>query len=163
MLLRRSVQMAQRTTEISDLPKANAVINVQYYLKKWKSELEQIITDEEQIRTQIRANDQIPSKRYGLDTPKGIIDKPLYDLLPPWLQIILITAAQYYYNCKGSARNLSSDLSVESELRMLPEIINDAKVGVSRITEMLSYIEKMVPEWYLNSPASIQDDKFMDR
>ena len=162
MLTRKSVQMAQRTTEISDLPKANAVISVQYSLNKWKTELEQIITDEKYIRAQVQAADTTLGEKYGLTTPKGLIIKPVYDFLPPWLQIILMAAAQYHYDCKSLASCLSDEKS-DFALRLLPEIISRAKVGVSRITEMLSYIEKMVPEWHLNCPASIQDDQFMDR
>lgn len=162
MLTRKSVQMARRTTEISDLPKASAVIWAQTFVSKWKSELEQIISDEKTIRMQVQAGDPTLGDKYGLKTPKGVILKPVYDSLPPWLQIIVISAAEYYYECKSLASALS-DEKPDFALRLLPEVINRAKLGVSRITEMLSYIDNMVPEWYLNSPASIQDDKFMDR
>lgn len=161
MLTRKSVQITKRITEISDLPRANAVIWVQTFVGKWKSELEQIISDEKTIRTQVQAGDPTLGNKYGLETPKGVILKPIYDSLPAWLQIIVMSAAQYYYDCKSLASTLS-DEKPEFVLRLLPEIINRAKIGVYRMTEMLSYIEKMVPEWYLNSPASIQDDKFMD-
>lgn len=163
-LTHKSVQMAQRTVEISDLPKASAVIEVQYYLNKWKTELEQIITDKNYIRAQVRAADTTLGKRYGLTTPKGLIIKPVYDSLPPWLQIICMSAAQYYYDCKGRALLLSSnDFDTETKVGFLSEIVDLARANVSRIKKMLSYIEKMVPEWYLNCPASIQDDRFMDR
>jgi hypothetical protein len=164
MLTRKSVQMAQRTTEISDLPKANAVIHVQYYLNKWKTELEQIITDEKYIRAQVRAADTTLGEKYGLTTPKGLIIKPVYDSLPSWLQIICISAAQYYYDCKAHALLLSADeFNTETKLRHLSNTVDLARANASRIKEMLSYIEKMIPEWYLNCPASIQDDRFMDR
>ena len=164
MLTRKSVQMAQHTTEISDLPKANAVINVQVFLNKWKTELDLIITDEKYIRAQVQAADITLGEKYGLTTPKGLIIKPVYDSLPPWLQIICMSAAQYYYDCKASASLLSSDgFNTETKLRLLPDIVDRARANASRIKEMLSYIEKMVPEWYLNCPASIQDDQFMDR
>ena len=162
MLTRKSVQLAQRTTEISDLSKINAVIHVRMHLNNWKTELEQIITDEKAIRTQVQAADSTLGAKYGLETPKGLIFKPIYDGLPPWLQTIIVSAAQYYYDCKSLASFLSKE-EPDSILRLLPEIISRAEVGVFRIKEMLNYIEKMAPEWYLNCPASIQDDKFMDR
>lgn len=114
------------------------------------------------LSQQVQAGDPTLGDKYGLKTPKGVILKPVYDSLPTWLQIVVMSAAQYYYECKSLASALS-DEKPDFALRLLPEVINRAKLGVSRITEMLSYIEKTVPEWYLNSPASIQDDKFMDR
>lgn len=163
-LTHKSVQMAQRTTEISDLPKASAVIEVKNYLNKWKTELDQVITDEKYIKAQVQAADTTLGKKYGLTTPKGLIIKPVYDSLPPWLQIICISAAQCYYDCKGRALLLSSnDFNTEAKLGLLSEIVDLATANASRIKKMLSYIEKMVPEWYLNCPASIQDDRFMDR
>lgn len=164
MLTRKSVQMAQRTMEISDLPKANSVILVQHYLNEWKTELEQIITDEKYIRAQVRAADTTLGEKYGLTTPKGLINKPVYDSLPPWLQIICISAAQYYYDCKSRASFLSADgYNTERKLRLLSDIVDLARANTSRIKEMLAYIKKMIPEWYLNCPASIQDNRFMDR
>jgi hypothetical protein len=164
MLTRKSVQMAHRTTEISDLPKADAVIHVQYYLNKWKTELEQIIKDEKYIKAQVLTEDTTLGEKHGLTTPKGLITKPVYEYLPPWLQIICISAAQYYYDCKSHASLLSDDtFNTEAKLRLLSYIVDLARANASRIKGMLSYIEKMIPEWYLNCPASIQDDQFMDR
>ena len=164
MLTRKSVQMAQHTKEISDLPKANAVIRVQYYLNKWKTELEQIITDEKYIRAQVWAADTTLGEKYGLTTPKELIAKPVYDYLPPWLQIICISAAQYYYDCKSHASLFSAkEFDTEGKLRLLSNVVDLARANASRIKEMLSYIEEMIPEWYLNCPASIGDDQFMDR
>lgn len=162
MLTRKSVQIARRTTEISDLPKASAVIWTQTFVSQWKSELEQIISDEKTIRMQVQAGDSTFGDKYGLKTPNGIIIKPVYDSLPTWLQIIVMCSAQYYFACKSLASVLSEG-KPEFALDLLPEVIDLAKIGVSRITEMQSYIENMVPEWYLKCPASIQDDKFMNR
>ena len=164
MLTRKSVQMAQLTKEISDLPKADAVIRVRHYLNKWKSELEQIITDEKYIRAQVWAADTTLGEKYGLTTPEGLIAKPVHDYLPGWLQIICISAAQYYYDCKSHASLLSAEeFNTERKLRLLSNVVDLARANTSRIKKMLSYIEEMIPEWYLNCPASIKEDRFMDR
>ena len=163
-LTRKAVQMAQRTREISDLPEAYAVIHVQYSLNKWKSELEQIIKDRKCIKAQILTDDTTLGEKYGLTTPKGLIPKPMYDYLPPWLRIIWISAAQYYYACKSNASLLSYDrFDREAKLRLLSNVVGDARAYASRVKEMLSYIEKMIPEWFLNCPASTKEDQFMDR
>lgn len=164
MLTRKSVQMAQRTREISDLPEAYAVIHMQYYLNKWKTELEQIIKDRKQIQAQILSDDATLGEKYGLTTPKGLITKPLYDNMPLWMQIIWISAAQYYYGCKSNASLLSYDrFDREAKLRLLSRVVDDARAYASRIKEMLSYIENMIPEWFLNCPASVKENQFMDR
>jgi len=162
-LTRRSIQTSERVKQISDLPKVNWVIHLRYYIEKWKADLEQIIADERYIRAQVQKGDSKLGKKYGLDTPKGLIIKPTYEGLPDWMQVILMTAAQYYYNCKGLASYLSSNQEPQSTLRLLPDVIDQAKIGVSRMTELLSYIDDMAPQWYLDSPASIAEREFMDR
>ena len=162
-LTRRSIQTSERVKQISDLPKVNWIIHLRYYIEKWKADLEQIIADERYIRAQVQKGDSKLGKKYGLDTPKGLIIKPTYEGSPDWMQVILMTAAQYYYNCKGLASYLSSNQEPQSTLRLLPDVIDQAKLGVSRMTELLSYIDDMAPQWYLDSPASIAEREFMDR
>ena len=162
-LAERSIQEGQRVRELSDLPKANLVIHAQLQIQKWRTDLQQLVEDEAYIRTQIKANDHALGIKYGIKSPKGLIIKPLYDISPSWLQIIVITAAQYYYDCKALASSLSPTKEPELALSLLPDIVDRAKVGIIRMTELLSYIEKMVPEWYLESPASLKDSDFMDR
>jgi len=162
-LTRRSIQTSERVKQISDLPKVNWVIHLRYYIEKWKADLEQIIADERYIRAQVQKGDSELGKKYGLDTPKGLIIKPTYEGLPDWMQVVLMTAAQYYYNCKGLASYLSSNQEPQFTLRLLPDVIDQAKLGVSRMTELLSYIDDMAPQWYLDSPASIAEREFMDR
>lgn len=161
-LTRKSLQLVKRTTEISDLPEADAMLWAQTFVNKWKAELEQIISDEKTIRRQVETGDSTLGDKYGLKTPKGIIIKPVYDSLPTWLQIIVMSSAQYYWECKSAASLLSGE-KPEFILRLLPDVINRAKTGVARITEMQLYVENIVPEWYLNCPASMQGDRFMDR
>jgi hypothetical protein len=139
------------------------VISAKLKIEKWKADLQQLIDDEERIKSQIKAGDTTLGSKYGLNNPAGLIDKYIYDISPAWLQVILVTAAQYYYDCKAPASYLSSDEGSKLPLSLLPEIIERAEVGVYRMMELLSYIDKMVPEWYLECPASLQDSDFMDR
>ena len=93
-LTERSIQQAQRVRELSDLPKANLVIDVQLRIQKWRADLQQLIDDEKYIRAQSKANDTTLGTKYGILKPAGLIDKRLYDILPVWLQVLLTTAAQ---------------------------------------------------------------------
>jgi len=170
LLTRRSVKLteknikeAQRVRELSDLPKANLVIYAQYKIQKFREDLRQLINNEKLIRAQIKKNDTTLGSKYGLETPAGLIDKWYYNMSPTWLQVILTSAAQYYYDCKAPASHLSSKEETAFALKLLPEIIERAKLGVYRMTELLSYIDKMIPEWYLECPASLNDSDFMDK
>ena len=161
-LTEKNIQEAQRVRELSDLPKASLVIYAQYKIKKFREDLQQLLSDEQLIRNQIEKNDTSLSSKYGLQKPTRLIDKIYYNMSPTWLQVILISAAQYYYHCKSLASFLPPKEKTEFALRFLPEIIDNAKEGVYRMTQLLSYIEKMVPEWYLECPASLNDSDFMD-
>jgi len=160
-LMQTSSKEAQRARELTHLPHSNWIIHVIVHLDLWREELQKIVHDEQIIKSRIVDGDKNIGKEYGLSTPKGIIRKGVYDLLPIWLQYILMSAAQYYYVGKSFAYVLS-ECETKMALRMLPETIDRCKTGISRIDEMKSYIEYIVPEWYLNSPASVDDSKFFD-
>jgi hypothetical protein len=162
-LSEKTIQEATRIKELADLPKANLVINARLMIERWKTDLQKLIDDEEYIKAQIKANDTTLGTRYGLKSPTGIIDKYIYKTSPDWLQVILTTAAQYYYDCKAAASCLSPGETPEVSLSLLHEICERAKVGIHRMTELLSYIDKMVPEWYLYCPASLNDSEFINK
>ena len=160
-LMQTSSKEAQRARELTHLPNSNWIIHVIVHLDLWREELQKIVHDEQIIKSRIVDGDKNIGKEYGLSTPKGIIRKGVYDLLPIWLQYILMSAAQYYYDGKSFAYVLS-ECETKTALRVLPETIDRCKTGISRIDEMKSYIEYIVPEWYLNSPASVDDSKLFD-
>ena len=168
LLTRQTVQIAQnnisesqRTREISELPKADLIIQVRIVLERWRSELQDIINDERDLRKRIRSDDKTLGTEYGLESPSGIIRDSLYHHLPPWLQMLLATGAQYYFNCKSAAFYLSGDGEFRVKEFVLRGVLDRANEGATRISEMLSYLENIVPEWYLDSPASLSDTDFM--
>ncbi len=166
-LSQQTLQIAQNVSEINDLPESSSIIWVQTFLERWVKELNEIIRDEDQIRNEILSGNRGTGKKYGLDTPKGIVTKPLYDNLPTWLQVIVMAAAQYYYHGKSYAYLLSgnslSEYKPDFILGLSPEIIETCKYTAGEIRKMQDLIRDKVPEWYLNSPARIQDEKFFDR
>ncbi len=159
--MQRSTKEAQRAREISQLPHSDWMIHVISHLNIWQEDLQKIVRDEKIIKSRIVAGDKKIGKEYGLRTPKGIIRKAIYDRLPVWLQYILMSAAQYYFDGKSFAYVLS-ECEPNMALRMLPETIDRCQMGIRRIDEMKSYIEYIVPEWYMHSPASVDDSKFFD-
>jgi len=161
VLMQTSSKEAQRARELTQLPNSDCIIHVIIYLDRWRKELDNIVHDEQIIKKRIIAGDKNIGKEYGLSTPKGMIPKAIYDRLPVWLQYILMAAAKYYYDGKSFAHVLS-ECETKMALSMLRETIDRCKTGIRQIDEMKSYIEYIVPEWYLNSPASVSDSKFFD-
>jgi hypothetical protein len=166
-LSQQNLQIAQSVAEIDDLPESGSIIWVQTFLQRWVEELDEIIKDEAQIRNAILSGKRGIGKKYGLDTPKGIVMKPIYDGLHKWLQIIVMAAAQYYYYGKSCAHQLSGESLSEYKsdfiLRLLPDVIKNCEFACTEIKKMQALIKNKVPQWYLNSPARIQDSEFFDR
>jgi len=169
-LTRKSVQLseanlreAQQTKEIQNLPQVNYLLNVKVCLDGWMADLQLIIDHKEEIRALIKANEGIEMKTsHWFGEAKGLVDKWLYDHLPEWLQIMLVSAVQYYFEGMCLAKYICSTDETESyRLSMFNEMLDRANTGFSAITSMLAYINATLPKWYLESPASLQDEDFM--
>jgi hypothetical protein len=160
-LMQTSTKETQRARELTQLPDSDQIMHVIAHLDLWRQELHEIVHDQQVIKSRIVDGDKNIVKQYGLNTSKGIIRKAIYDRLSPWLQYVLMSAAKYYFDGKSFAYVLS-ECDSKTALDMLPTTIDRCKVGISRIDEMKSSIDYIVPEWYLNSPASVGDSKFFD-
>ena len=172
-LTRKSVQLSeanlrvsQQAIVISNLPRASSIIYVQYHLEGWKKDLELLIDNENKLRERVRSNDADIkiNTQHWFGQPKGLIEKVSYDLLPDWLKETLVIGAQYYCEGMGLVDTVcSSKEKKESRLRLMREMIGSARQGVTHITEMLAFIDRLIPKWYLESPASLNDSDFWDK
>lgn len=163
LLAQKGLTEAQQTKEIQNLPQVNYLLNVKIRLEGWMADLQLIIDHKEKIRASIRANEGIEMKTsHWFGEAKGLVDKWLYDHLPKWLQIMLVTAAQYYYEGMCLAQDtFSPEKTQSSRLFMFDEMLDRANTGFNAIKSMLAYINATLPKWYLESPASLQDEDFM--
>ena len=172
-LTRKSVQLSeanlresQQARVISNLPRAYSITYVAHCLTGWKEDLELLIDNENELREMVRSNDADIkiNTQHWFGQAKGLIHKVSYDHLPDWLKEILTTGAQYY--CEGMClvdTVYSSKEKKEFRLGLMQEMILRAKQGVTHMTEMLAFIDQLIPKWYLESPASLNDSDFWDK
>ncbi len=170
LLTRRSAKIAERAfladrqiRELSDLPKSGYLFPAIMCLRRWRDHMQQLIDERDSLLTRIEQGDHTLAKEHGVQEPAGLVDSYLYEQAPEWLRVLAVTGAQYYYNCtcllarwSGTGPLISSDL-------FLTGVIPRAREGATRITEMLTYLEHRLPDWYANSPASLSDRDFLDK
>lgn len=170
-LTRKSIQIgqdnlleAQKASLISNLPRAYSIIHVQNCLEGWKKDLELLTDNEKKLRDMIDSNrtDIQFEPQYWFGQAKGLIDKNSYAFLPEWLKEIHVVGAQYYYEAMCLVDYIR-DSSKEKDKRidLVKEVVSRAEEGVFRITEILKFIDLLIPRWYLESPASLQESDFV--
>jgi len=159
----RNLFESQKAREFSNLPKAYPIISVQNHLRNWKQDLQLLIDGKKQIKKYIDksgADIKLNTQYYSGDTK--FISKGEYNTLPDWLKMILIAGAQYYYEgmCLTGVV-CSTQREKQFRLSLLKDMIERAQIGLKAITEMQKYIDNLVPAWYLESPASLNDSDFL--
>ena len=158
---RESIDLSRKVRELEMLPRANFVINVQNDLIKWNKEFQDTI---DVLYTIYSKQDKVGLKsiaQKGLKSPKGLINKYLYEHCPNWLAVIWVTGAQYYYNAKAPQCELWNDRTDEPNFSFIEMMITRYQESIKGISELLVYVGEIVPNAYLESPASINDDSFL--
>lgn len=171
-LTRKSVQLSeanlresQQARVISNLPRTYSIMYVQNCLEGWMKDLNLLVANEKKLRQMVKSSDADIelNTQHWFGQAKGLIQKTFYDHLPDWLKEILTTGAQYYYEGMCLADTVySSKEKKEFRLGLMQEMICRAKQGVTHMTEMLALIDQLIPKWYLESPASLNDSDFWD-
>ncbi len=159
-----SLRESQQAKEVSSLPRAYSIISVQHHINGWKEDLQLIVDNEKKLRKLIKTSDEdiVINTQHWFGQVKGLISKGLYDRLPDWLREMLMAGAQYYNDCMSGQKYVcSAKEKREFRLSMLDMMIDRARLGIEGMTEMLAYIERLIPRWYLESPASLSDSDFL--
>ena len=92
----------------------------------------------------------------------GLISKGEYSNLPDWLRIVLMSGAQYYYEVVCLTNNICSNKNDRDfRLGLFNHMVERASIGVDAINQMQKYIDKLIPSWYAESPASLNDSDFL--
>ena len=159
-LAEKTFRESQRTKEILDLPQGSLMLTLKAEINMWREKLQAIIDNENSIRAQLKKGNKTLGSEYGRESPKGIIIRCIYDNSPGWMQVIYVSAAQYYFHCKGAAFSLLSMPQISDNC--VDDLVKTARWGVRRISEILTYIDERLPEWYLECPARISESKFFD-
>jgi hypothetical protein len=129
-------------------------------------DLKLLVDNEKKLREMVKSSDADIkiNTQHWFGQAKGLIDKTSYDYLPDWLKEILVVGAQYYYEGMCLVDTVcSSKEKKEFRLGLMNDMVERARQGVTQMTKMLAFIDKLVPQWYLESPASLNDSDFWDK
>lgn len=150
-----------KTRQLETLPRANFIIHVQMKLDQWVENIEKV---EKQIRVALKDENSDALKAIseaGFNSPKGLVDRFIYEKSPGWLAEIYVSAARYYYSCMGPLTSLWDEKNYKANYFMCDSIIERCLETAFRIKELRLYIKNMVPDSYIEAPASLSDDMFV--
>lgn len=150
-----SVELAKTSRQVEMLPKMNFIIHVQYYLKKWSDEIEDVL----KCSKSDNKDRMIDIFKKAPDSSSGLIDKWLFEKMPNWLSVIYETGAQYYYNSSCLFRHLrgkEEEKISHNFLKRFEESLNSLKI-------LSKYIKDEIPEIFLNAPASLNTNDFFEK
>ena len=156
-----SIELSMKTMQIEMLPKAGWAIEVRVKLQMWIDDLKKVT---ELSKTALAKQDAILMKRVcnaGIRSPQGLVRKYLYEHVPNWLSIILITGAQYYYDAKANQRYLWREEENTPWYDFIPSFVERCEDSLRGLNELLTFLDNMIPDVYLNSPASLKDRDFL--
>jgi len=156
---KQSMELSLKERYIENLPESNSIIFVNMKLTEWRENLIQIkpLLKKSMRRLDDKLIDLISKK--GLVSPKGLVRKFYYNNASPWLSTMYITGAQYYYDCMAPITYLCNKQKPDYISGSLIERVADS---IKHISELLCFIKDIVPESYLECPASVKDESFFD-
>jgi len=161
ILANQSIDEDRKTRQIEMLPRAHYVFDIQYHLKRWREEIDKSVEDIERARKKkdIKIMKRLSNK--PIQSPKGLIRKSFYEKAPVWLSEIYLSGAQYYYDFHAPMRSLWSEKENKPLWELAPGLIDRGRENAKHITNLLSYIDQIVPDSYAQTPASIKDSDFL--
>lgn len=157
---RRSVELSTRTMQVEMLPNANWVIRVRVELEMWKKDLEDVIKHSKAASKRGDADQMKALADAGLSTPDGLVSKVGAEHAPSWLSTIWIAGAQYYFDAKAPQTSLWSK-GVPC-FDYVPNLATRCEDSIRGLQQLLDLIDDVVPKVYLNCPARVNDEKFLD-
>jgi hypothetical protein len=167
-LTRESVQHARlatelqtRTIQVGMLPNVHWLINVQVELEMWKKDLDMVAAEVTAAAANDDASELQRISRGGLRTPSGLVSRFGFEHAPEWVSTIWLAGAQYFYHAKGGQHVLWSE-EKGARFDVVPDFARECRFSSSGIAQLLELFDGVVPWAYLNSPARINDDLFLD-
>jgi hypothetical protein len=158
---RTSIESGRKARQLEILPRANFIISVQNDLSSWEKELS---NSAEQLRNASQREDPALFKKIaseGLQSPNGLINRYMFDHSPNWLAVLWVTSAQYYYIAKGAQTYLWKDQTNEANFSYAQMMLSRFSDSIEGIRRSSAYISDTVPNFYLESPASLNDEDFL--
>ncbi len=157
----KSYEQDKRVRQIESLPKIYFVIDAQVTIEKWINDYEQIIAD---LKTAVKTNDDEILRKLstkGLSTPKNLVKKYIYENAPQWISVLLMTAAQYYFDRMAPLLYVWDASKKVGNYSLSNELLVEFEAHKRRLEEIYGFFGEMIPNACLESPASIRDENFL--
>lgn len=158
----RSIDLSIKTMHVEMLPNANWVIQVQVELERWRDDLKRVIVDSKEAVVNHDASQMMDLARTGLKTPSGLVSRFGAKHAPSWLSTIWISGAQYYYDAKAPQISLWNKRDNMPWFEFVPDLVDRCQDSIRGLQGLLDLINDVVPSVYLNCPASVKDESFLD-
>jgi hypothetical protein len=100
---------------------------------------------------------------------KGLIVKPMYEVSPGWLQFVYGAGAQYYFQANGPFVQSLWDTEMDTpkyspdQNYEIDAVLSNLREGQAGLSGLLTMLKDLLPDEWLNSPASLSDQDFFDR
>ncbi len=169
VLARRTLEATQvairedrRFRQLDKLDCVGWIITVTVSLERWIDKLDK---NRRTLRTALETDEpsRIREIAYsGCVTPHELFYQKAPEVMPGWLLAIWDAAAQHYYNADQSAvlRELWDDDSQSPRASYVRLVCQRTDTSVGHLQELLGYIHDIVPDAYLEAPASIDSATF---
>lgn len=157
----QAIKHSLRSSHLALLPKANFVIYLRMKLEEWIKHLEHATKQMHRAAATEDPHLLVALSENAPESPQDLIDRPMYELSPEWLQVLLTCGAQHYYTAACNFYPLSKFQDADSGFGFTSDLIQRCVESHFYLKELLSYVDELVPDAYLHCPASIKVEAFL--
>lgn len=155
---RKGIDQEVRNRQISLLPKFEWIIQVDTELSFWEKELRK---ESNELKELHKSNNftKIDTNKRLIKNPRDLdLSKFQYENMPEWLSQLWLSGAQYYYNAIAL-----SDINYLKNADLVKMRYERCDRSVSAIRKLRNYINNMVPDVILETPASLRNSEFLSQ
>ncbi|HHY77502.1 MAG TPA: hypothetical protein GX498_03175 [Clostridiales bacterium] len=160
-IAKESIDRDRKVRQLEMLPRANFIIHVSLRVNQWLDEVKQT---KEEINLALKDENAMALKEIAkrvVHTPKGLVDRFFYEKSPDWLAEIYMSAARYYYSCIGPLFELWDDETNKANFFMCKSLIDRCDETEKNLLELKSYLKNLIPDSYIEAPASLPDRSYL--
>lgn len=158
----RSMKLSIKTMQVEMLPSAGWAIKVRADLEMWIADLQDAIQKCKAASGKHDVDLMKALARSGLGSPHGLVSRYGSEHAPRWLSTIWLAVAQYYYDAKAPQTDLWNATKDAPLFNFVSDFVRRCEDSVRGLQQLLGLIDDVVPDVYLNCPASVNDDRFLD-
>ena len=163
-IAKTSIDENRKARQIENLPDVNYIIEVKVTIERWRTKCKELAKSLEKVIKEGGKDVKLIHEisKQGEKSPQGLVRKYIYESAPRWSGYILMSAAQHYYNSACLMKLIWDEKEQKPKSSMLnKDLVQRFKESSYYLTEILNYINDVIPEFYLETPASIKDEYFL--